>query len=147
MSYQTAKKNIRAHFVSLWGSTTLVQYENTPGFYSGNTLARSASDPPGDTYWARLQIINNFGEQASLGGPTVRYRQTGLVIVSLFAPENKATTVIDGYADTAIAIFRKPYCLLDTGERFRNASIQEIGVSDGWYQVQVRAEFTFDEIV
>ena len=48
--------------------------------------------------------------------------------------------------DAATSAFERPYQTLATGERFRNVSVREVGVSGGFFQTNVRAEFQFDEI-
>lgn len=105
-------------------------------------------DPPAvGTSWFRWTMQHTEGGQASLSCEhgERRWRRNGLIIVQCFAPSDKggltlaqrmAESVRDAYQGQATP----------SGIWFRNATTQEVGFDEGWYNVNAVIQFTYDEV-
>lgn len=135
-TYQQAKDEILGQFKTAWDATGHeARYENTAG------------DPPTTVApWARVSLRHFGGEQASLAGDsgTRRWERTGIVTVQIFVPTGEglseaydlAKIVADAYEGQATA----------SQVWFRNVRVNEVGPDGSWFQVNVIAEFIYDEV-
>ena len=133
MSYETAVKNIRAHFATQWGSTTPVAYDDVP-----------FTIPNGQT-WVRLNIAHVDGYQASIGSPNSnRFRRDGLITAQVFQPQGQGSIDARKKADMIVADFLNAET---SGIIYYDVQAREIG-SDGagWYQINVLIKFRYDVI-
>ena len=138
-TFNEANNEILAAFKAAWDTTGfVVAYENVK---SQDTVPPSGSAP-----WARVTLRHTFGDQASLAsvGGVRRWRRDGLVTVQIFIPLGEglsegyslAKTVVDAFEGTATA----------SSVWFRNVRVNEVGSDGEWYQVNVLADFTYDEV-
>lgn len=98
--------------------------------------------------YARASVVHNTGRQASLAGEAgaKRFRRTGILFVQCFAPlgiENPLT-IADNLGRIVLDAFEGRSS--PGGIWFRSCRLNEIGPTDGWYQVNVIAEFSYDEV-
>lgn len=106
------------------------------------------ADPPNSTKepWIRFAVHHSSGRQASLSGAlgTKRYRRNGIVRVRLFTAKGEGHST----SDVLGPIIMHAYEAGDTpdGVWFRNVRIQEVGVSGGWFETDILADFEYDEI-
>lgn len=150
---EVAQDEIYAQFRSVWVADTpaliggsplepaSIQYEDTT-----NWTGRPRGDDDDGRPWCRINIRHATGEQRTLadavGGSL--HAQLGTVIVQIFADykSNKGSTLATQLAMVAKKAF--------TGKRtpnvwFRRARYQEVGRESRWYQINVSADFEWDE--
>lgn len=108
----------------------------------------SVDTPPALTLpYARASVKHFTGGQGSLGEVGNRlFNRTGAVFVQVFVP-----TGIGNYLTIALRLGRIALAAFEGrsspgGIWFRSCRLTEIGPSDGRYQVNVTAEFTYDEV-
>lgn len=136
ISFNDAKDQILTVFKTAWDTTGCpALYPDTPG------------DPPTSaTVWARATLRHATGRQASLSGPIngcVRYERTGIVIIQVFAPVGDGSTAAYDAAQTVVRGFEDARGL-DTW--FRNVRINEVGTKGAFEQINVLADFTYDDM-
>lgn len=145
--------NIRAARAEMVAAFNTVWQANA-GAVNGGTVPGvhwegSKFDRPTDTAWARFVIRHTLGEQATLSGDTNglrRYEKFGFVSVQIFAPISSGggLSLADDLADVAKSAFEGKST--DNGIWFQNVRINEVGVDDAWVQVNVIADFRYDEL-
>ena len=132
-SLNDAAGRIYQDFVTDWGATSPLTFDN------------EAYTPVEGTAFVRLAVRHDLGEQESLGGVGRRkFDRAGLVFVQCFAPLDNGRATADNLASTARAVFEGK-TLTPENIRFYGVTIREIGVSDGWYQINVEAPFNYTE--
>jgi hypothetical protein len=124
---------MRQYFDTQWADKTPVDWPDAP------------FTPPDGESWVRFNCQHNDGYQASIG--TVgsnKFRRVGLVTIQIFQPVGKASIEAQALADIAIAIFQGQA----VGDiHFYNVRPKEIGPDgNGYYQINVLAEFRYDDI-
>lgn len=105
-----------------------------------------AGDPPTDPApWARVSISHSPGSQ-TLGDDTTgrRYERYGLLLVQVFVPTGEGLPRALNLAKIITDAFEG--ATTPSGVWFRNVRVNEVGPDGSWYQVNVIAEFTYDEI-
>ena len=133
MSYVDEHNQIRARFNAEWADALPVAWPN------------KAFTPVTDTPWVRFTIIDNPQYQVEIGNAVKTFRNTGLILIQIFADLDDGSTVPLTHADTIAAIFRN-WC--GTSVKCRAASINNIGSDgNGWYQVNVSIPFVRDELI
>lgn len=134
MTYEAARRTIQDHVASSWTGTpsSRIAYENLP------------FQPPSAAPWLRLTIRHGEARAASLGGPTRRYRRFGSAILQIFVPEGTGPTLATQLADEAMLLFEGQR--LTGGVVFSGLRVREVGVEDGWFQINVSAAFSFDDL-
>ena len=129
MNFSEAEAAVRAYFNTEWFNLTPIAWPDIN------------FNPPNET-WVRFSMKNNDGFQASIGSPgNNKFRRTGMVYIQVFQKEGQASTDARAKADAAADIFLAND--LD-GILFKNINSKQIGNSDGWYQINVSAEFQYD---
>lgn len=150
---EVAQNEIYKQFTDVWVADTpallggsplkaaSIQYEDT-----NNWTGRPVGDDDDGRSWCRINIRHATGEQATLADPNggSLHRQEGTVIVQVFAnyKSNKGSTLAVQLAMVAKKAF--------TGKRtpnvwFKRARYQEVGREGVWYQINVSADFEWDE--
>jgi len=125
-------ETIRGWFLAEWDSGVPIHvYENT-----------KFTDKPDDAIWARLRVLSRDAYPAAIGGPTIRYRHDGDIILEIFAPESTGDGAARSLADDACAIMRGRE---DGGIVVWTARAIPLGVRDGWYRINVVGSFSRDE--
>lgn len=144
-TFDSARDEIQGLFWDYWKAQTPavageVPTVEWPGVDSGT--------PPGaDKAWARFDIRHAPSRQSTFGHMGGRrFTRTGLVSVEVFAPT--AGGVGLSLAEKLGIIARDAFEGRGTasGIWFRNARIQEIGPDKAWCQMNVLAEFVYDEM-
>jgi len=150
---EVAQDQIYERFRSVWVADTpallggsplapaSIQYED-----STNWTGRPVGDDDNGRAWARINIRHATGNQATLadGNGGSLFTQEGTVIVQVFADykSNKGSTLAVQLAMVAKKAFE--------GKRtsdvwFKRARYQEVGREGRWYQINVSADFEWDE--
>lgn len=135
MNYQTAIAAIKRHFAEEWAERTPVAYPDDKSF---NT--------PNGTPWVRLTVQPVYGYQASVGAPGNNYfRRDGLITVQLFTPTGGGEIEAYQLVDQLVPVFQRVGRV--DGIAFRDVRVNPVGnTPDGWYHVNVKAEFEYDTI-
>jgi hypothetical protein len=132
MSYAAQNLELQARFKAGWGSTTPVAWPNV-------------SFTPSTAAWVRFTILNGEEARLTFGATLNNFRNTGVVVVSIFSPLNIGTADVMAKADAAAAIFRD-WC--GATVRCRAATIRDVGPEgQGWYQVNVTIPFQRDALL
>jgi len=132
-----ARETIYQEFMTAWGTTTAVYFDN------------EEADPPVSTSWVRFAVrhlgstLEAIGGTGALGGVN-KFQRTGLAFIQVFVPQNQGLRSADTLAQAARAIFEGKN-LSSNAIRFTNVVIREIGPTDSWWLVNVEAAFQYDE--
>jgi hypothetical protein len=105
------------------------------------------SPPDPQVSWVRVYIRHANGGQASLASNIGKrkWNRQGVLMVQCFVPLNKGG--LDAARDIATALQNGIQGAATDGDVwFRNATVNEVGRSDGWYQVNFSALFTYDDV-
>lgn len=135
LTYAQARDEITKAFADAWGVTGLpVAYTDRP-----------FTEPANGGAWARFAVQHNSGQQESIGGPLggSRYVRGGLALVQIFAETGKGLSQADELAKVAADAFEGKST--PGGVWFRRVRMREVGPDRAWYQVNVTAEFVYDE--
>lgn len=134
MSFADERAAIEGRFNSMYGNTTPVQYENVE--------FKRPNDP-----WVRLQIVNGESDRITLGDNPQISRYEGVIVITIFTPEDTGTKRARELADVVGGIFR--LAVFSSGNsgliRCRVPRIEPIGTREGWYQILVRIEYIRDK--
>jgi len=134
MTYEEARNAIQGYFDANWSATPTgtIAYDNLP------------FTPPSAEPWLRLAVRHAAGQQAGFGGGTRRYRRSGVTLLQIFVPEGEGPSEAVQLGDSAVGLFEGT--VLSGNLRFGPVALREIGVEDGWFQINVAADFSFDEV-
>jgi len=124
MSFEDTRNAIESRLKANW-TVTPIKFQNVP--------FQETAEP-----YVALFILDGEGSQISLGTPAVR-RWPAVIKIQVFVPEDSGTKQARTYADSLGAIFdRAQFSAGSSGTiRCRIPSIADIGVTDGWDQVNV----------
>lgn len=126
-----ARESIYQQFVTDWAATSAFTFDN------------EAFTPPVSDPWVRLVVRHAASQQASLGGVGNRkFDREGLVLIQVFGRLDRGTKEVDDLAEKALAIYEGK-----TIDQiwFTSVVINEIGPLEGWYQINLDAQFTWTE--
>lgn len=104
-----------------------------------------SSTPPKDKPWMRAILQHLGGTQNTLAQAGSRlFGRTGIITVQLFVPGGtRGSTLADRLGKMLVDAFEGKAA----GEVwFRNVSLSEVGNDGPWYQINVRAEFMYEEM-
>lgn len=106
-----------------------------------------SQEVPSSGAWARVTVKHSYGEQATLSGETGqrRFRHTGIVTVQIFTPTGDGQVL----SDQLVAIAKGAFEGVTTSPgrvMFRNVRVNEVGQQGQWFQVNVLADFEYDEV-
>ena len=136
LSFNEARDQILKVFADAWGTT------GYPARYSD----AADSVPTTKTIWARATLQHADGGQASLSGPIngcVRHERIGTVFVQIFAPVGDGLTAAYDAAQIVANAFEHARNL---NAWFRRVRINEVGTNGGFEQINVLADFTYDDV-
>ena len=133
-------------------SDALVGWASVPGITVAPTIqwqnVQQRSAPSVAAPWMRFQIQHVDGEQDSFGlDGEGSFEARGFVTIQLFVPQDQNGLIsARQLAKVLQRAFRGKtgvgeYC----GIIFRNARINEVGPEDRWFQINVLANFEYDE--
>lgn len=104
----------------------------------------SEEQPPKDAPWMRVEVKHFSGSQNTIQEPGQRrFGREGLITVQIFVPAGtRGRTLADRLGKIAVDAFEGK----KAGEVwFRDVTLNEVGNDGPWFQVNVRAGFTYDE--
>lgn len=129
MSYETVFNTIRSRFKTLIedGESIPVHYDNAP------------FDKPDDSIWIRFTIVPGVTEQVEI--PST-FRTFGLATAQVFTKIETGDKLALETADTVKSSFR---AISVSGVTFRTPSLEVIGRSENWWQVNIECPFYSDE--
>jgi len=96
--------------------------------------------------WAKIFITHVEGSQATLGGIGGRlFSREGLVTVQVFTAIGTGLSIGDRVYKVVVDAFEGK--VSSSGNVwFRNVRINEIGPEGSWFQTNILADFTYDEL-
>lgn len=153
-SFTTARDDMLSAFTVKWNADTpAVNGGVIPEVrYDGRG---ESTPPPHDAAWARIKIRHLLGGETAIGGHPGSLKRTtklGVLTVQIFAPYTPAAALPPGVelaeplAEIAKAAFETKVTANDV--IFRNVRPIEVGDDSGtWYQINVLADFEYDEFV
>ena len=106
----------------------------------------TGGDTPSANVWARATIRHADGFQASLTGPLEelkRHRRIGVVTIQVFGKVGDGSTAAYDAAQIVANAFEKSR---DIPVWFRRVRINEIGTRGAFDQINVLANFTYDDV-
>lgn len=125
MSFEALTRVIETRFNSNYTSTP-VAYENVP------------FTPPKGLPWVRLTVINGESVTQGITGSTPLVRDTGLIAITVFVPENSGTQAAKALVDVAKTVYEHtPF----SGIVALTASVAPAGNFDGWHQTNITIPF------
>lgn len=133
MSFATELTAIESRFLTNWNvSDGKVVYGNLQYNPPSTT-----SDP-----WLRLTVQHGETNRASVYPD--HYRNNGVIFTQVFVRSNQGSIEAMALADKVAAIWR--------GQQFSGihclaVSVVDVGISNGWYQVNVVCPFYHDELL
>lgn len=149
ISTPAARDEMQARFYDDWRSKApLVWSGGVPRvLWDAKEEKDKAKRPRADEPWARVSVQHNINPQRAFGEPgNRRFERLGIIMVQVFSPMSleQSVTLAEGLGIIARDAFEGK----DTpgGVWFRNTRMQEVGPSDPWWQLNVSAEFTYDEL-
>lgn len=104
---------------------------------------------PDDTQkfaWARVSMRHTDGGQSAISGGLGkgRYSRKGTLYVNLFAVPGDGLRVLDPIVKKVLDAYEGK--ATPSQVWFRKGRVRELGVVDGWFQINVLFDFTYDEI-
>lgn len=135
-TYAQARNEILAQFIGAWNVTG----------YPCHYPDRPFTPPTDATPWARITVRHSGGGQGSLAGALgkVKWGRTGRVTVQIFTAPGTGLSTADDLAKLVANAFEG--VATPRGVWFRNVHPVEVGPDGGWYQVNVLADFEYDEV-
>lgn len=130
MSYETAADAIRARFAANWSGTAF--YPNQP-----------FSEPPANSVWARLSILDTASQQRSLGSSGGRLvRRPGLIAVEIYAPKAQGDEATRQSMDSVRSAFEMTTF---SGITTREMRVTARGEQNNWFRTDLFFEFWRDD--
>ena len=96
--------------------------------------------------WARATLQHFTGGQASLAGDVgqVKFQRDGTLTVQIFTPAGEGLSTADALVMIVMRAFEGR--ATPSGVWFRSVRINEVGINGSWFQTNVLADFTYDEV-
>lgn len=139
MSFESTANTIRDRFVTQFHAARSepITFQNWGQFYQKDGSIETTK--PNGSAWVRLSIQNGDSRQVATVGD--KWRHPGVLIVQVFTPVGQGDKEALIIADAVVSVFQG---VTVSGIRFRATSINAVGPSDGWYQVNVTTDFEYD---
>jgi len=135
LSLAEARDEIHALFETSWSGT------GVPLHYWDVSV-----DTPSESNaaWATVRALWTLGRQRGHSIGPKRYEREGIVTVQIFTPFGSGLSQSDSLAKIAYDSFEG----VDTpnGVWFRNVRVNTVGHSGEWFQVNVIADFIYEEV-
>lgn len=139
LSYNGARDVILGVLMPVWNGF------ETPPLHIEFDDAPTNQQPSG-VPWGRATIRNTAGAQSSLTGPfgnSKRFTNGGTLFVQLFAPIGDGSETLYDMAQAIVDAYRvAKHCNV----WFRNVQMNEVGARGPWEQINVLADFTYDNV-
>ncbi len=143
LTFQQARDGILVRFKTQWDADSAAVAGSIPPVEWTNLESLTSPIAP----WARIKVEHTGGNQATLGeAGNRRFDRVGTVTVSIFVVQGTGTVISDGLAKIALDAFEGKTDA--SGEVwFRSVRLTELGPdpTNKWHQVDVAADFTYDE--
>ena len=133
MNIEQARDDMYGVFQAAWDTAYPVAWGDLP-----------ATPPSTETPWAAVKLLHTGGGQSSLAGETGtrRFNRRGIIRISVQVPSGGGQTkayqlaqqVANAYEDAKLDVW------------FRNIRIKEVGVRGAFEQIDVLADFSYDEV-
>lgn len=134
LTYEQAYDEILTTFKNAWDTT------GHKAFYENIEDDRETDD----SAFAKIQVTHSGSRQDTLGGIGSRtFRRSGIVTIRIYTQAGKGLQESHQLAKVATDAFEGKSV---SGIWFRNVRAIEIGREGSFYQVNVIAEFEYDEI-
>lgn len=106
-----------------------------------------SGEPPEEGAWVRASMIHTGSTQVTLSNETGarRFRRSGIVTIQIMTPCGMGLTLSDQLTKIAMRAF-EGVTTSPGGVMFLNVRPIEAGQSGNWYQVNVLADFQYDEV-
>jgi hypothetical protein len=103
--------------------------------------------PSGAVSWARAQIVHVDSREATLANDVGnrRFRRVGQLIVEIYTPAGAGLTEPYDRAKVVQDAFEGVRTGSD-GIRYSQVRINEVGIQQSWFMLNVLAEFEYDEL-
>jgi hypothetical protein len=130
MSFDALRETLEQRMADNWSDSD-VAYEN---------IAFSPPSPSSSAKWVRFTVINGESRTSEGGITSGNYktRDTGLVSLQIFVPQNSGTKKSRQLIDSFNSIFEHKRF---SGVVTYSASIVPVGVLDGWHQTNLTIPF------
>lgn len=135
MSYSNIRKAIQGHIVTNL-STGVVPIDKRAWDNVDFTIPSDGSS------WIRISVQNNISNHKSCG-PNKLTRREGIVFIQVFVVKDSETDEANTIIDALVAIFETK---LLAGVTFKSPNVREVGLSEGWYQINISVPFWADDI-
>jgi len=130
----SARDAILELFTTAWNAQT----NPTPLFYWDKP-----HDPPQDGEYARITVRHNLGFDGAIGGTC--FTRQGIITVQIFTKFGEGLSRSDVLTKVALDAFQgKSTC---GGVWFRNVRPNEVGQNGDFFQVNVIADFEYEEVI
>lgn len=144
----TARDEIQAMFLTAWNASAAAANGGVlPKVYWQWVEVRDTGKPKGTEAWVRVTVSHNEGGQATFGTPGNRvFDRTGTVFMQVFTPQksDQGGTRLEALGVIARNAFEGRATAGDVW--FRNVRLQEASPDEPWWQLNVLADFSYDEI-
>jgi len=136
LTYQEARDEIFALFKTAWDTT------GYPAHYQDVRKQRAKDDDP----WAVVTLQHSAGFQATLSGAqgARTFARLGFVTVQIFTPNGKGLQ--EAYDLSKVVSDAFEGASTPGGVWFRNVRLNEVGRDGKFHQINVVAEFRYDEV-
>jgi hypothetical protein len=146
-TFDGARDEILAAFRTAWtAGTPPITGTVPPVGYEG---VETAASQPSTAPFARIVIRHVGGRQATLSNQDGQrtFEKTGIIGVQIFAPlvAGLGLTVVEALAKVAKSAFEGR--ATPSGVWFRNVRAVEVGPDGAMFQINVWADFEYDELV
>lgn len=147
-TFDSARDEILGLFWAAWQANAAALNGGTAPVVRWDGADENKEYPPADDNWVRVAIRHSASRQAAFGtGGQRRYTREGTVTVQIFTSLSTEQGV--GKAEEFAKVARDAYegSATDSGIWFRRVRSREIGPEPGgWYQINVVADFEYDEV-
>jgi len=141
-TFREAQDDILTVFKAAWDTTGYsALYPGIPGEPPADQTGSGAPPSP----WARVSVRHRSGRNEAFGqGGTNLYEREGVVEVQVFSPVGQGFGPALDLAQTVVSAFQGT--ATPKAVWFRKVGVREVPNSGGpWVQVNVSAEFTYDQ--
>jgi len=147
-STPTARDEMLALFRVAWEANSPALNGGTaPRIYWQRNEVAEADKPQSDEAWARVTVQHNEAGQRTLGQTgNRRFDRVGVITVQVFTSQKEDP---DGSVLEALGIIARDAFEGNTTSSdvwFRNVRLQETDPDDPWWQLNVLADFSYDDI-
>lgn len=148
MAREARRAAIEDRFRTNWtaDATTLrtpVAFENAPVLLTRVDQTASIPKAPAGGSWVRLTVREGESNQVDLNSAP-RVRELGRIILQIFVAKGNGTAAARAFADLAAPIFRRAQF---AGITCRVPTVQAVGDTEGWWQLNVGWPYQADDIV